>query len=280
MSFSLIVCTIGRVEPLRRLLASLDRQTVPPLEVIVVDQNPSDIIGPVLAQFPSLPLKRLRSGRGLSLARNVGLQQAAGDVVAFPDDDCWYGPDVLDAVGRLFAAHPGLAIVTGRTTDAAGRNSVGAFRAVETQISRRDFVDCGNSNGLFVRREAARAIGPFDVRLGVGAPTPFGSGEEADYLLRAVEQGLEARFFPSLVVFHEQVDATFGEVTLARARSYSRGFGALMRKHRLGLSYLAERQARTFVSALLSLARLQFGRARYKFAWLAGVAHGYWSWRD
>ena len=42
-----------------------------------------------------------------------------------------------------------------------------------------------------------RAIGDFDVRLGVGAPTPFGSGEEADYLLRGVEKGLSARYFPS-----------------------------------------------------------------------------------
>ena len=196
MSFSLIVCTVGRVEPLRRLLSSLQRETVAPLQVIVVDQNPKDILGPVLAEFSSLPIERLTSAPGLSLARNVGLRHAKGDIIAFPDDDCWYPPDLLESVRRLFAEHPELAIVTGRTTDAKGRNSVGAFRSTETRISRRDFVDCGNSNGLFIRREAAQAIGDFDVRLGVGAPTPFGSGEEADYLLRGVERGLEARFFP------------------------------------------------------------------------------------
>src|SRR4051794_33375283 len=39
LSFSVVVCTVGRVEPLRRLLASLERQTVPVAEIIVVDQN-------------------------------------------------------------------------------------------------------------------------------------------------------------------------------------------------------------------------------------------------
>ena len=72
----------------------------------------------------------------------------------------------------------------------------------------------------------------------------------------------------------------FGEETVARARSYSRGFGALIRKHRLGVRYLAEREARTLASAIISMARLQLGRARYKIVWFLGVAHGYWSWRD
>ena len=38
--------------------------------------------------------------------------------------------------------------------------------------------------------------------LGVGSGTPMGSGEETDYLLRALEQGFRIRFEPDLVVFH------------------------------------------------------------------------------
>ena len=82
------------------------------------------------------------------------------------------------------------------------------------------------------------------------------------------------------MVYHDQVEAVYDHQTLKRARTYSRGFGALMRKHRLGLGYLLYRECRTLFSAVLALLTLRLGRARYKLAWLRGVADGYFSWAD
>lgn len=101
MHFSLILATIGRTEELKRFLASLDKQTLRRFELIMADQNPDDRIKPLLEpyqdHFPIMHLHR-PTERGASKARNVGLQHANGDVLTFPDDDCWYLPQLLEKI--------------------------------------------------------------------------------------------------------------------------------------------------------------------------------------
>jgi glycosyltransferase involved in cell wall biosynthesis len=98
---SLLVATLGRVDELNRLLASLENQDAG-FEVLVVDQNPDDRLAPVLAAHSRLAARHLRSERGLSRARNVGLRAAQGDLIAIPDDDCWYPAGLLARVEEWF----------------------------------------------------------------------------------------------------------------------------------------------------------------------------------
>ena len=102
MRFSLVLATVGRTEELNRFFASLDYATHRNFEVILVDQNPDDRLNSVLDHYDGrFPALHLRSERGLSRARNVGLRRVTGDVVAFPDDDCWYPPNLLNQVEIL-----------------------------------------------------------------------------------------------------------------------------------------------------------------------------------
>ncbi len=276
--FSLVVGTLGRAEPLARLLSSLRQQGDATFEVIIVDQNDGPVLAPVLDQFGDLDLKRIVSSRGLSRARNAGLALVRGQVICFPDDDCWYSEGLLPRVSRLFGDERSLDIVSGRTIDLDGCPSVSPTGPLETEITRSNFLTCGNSNTLFFRRSAVERIGEFDDRLGVGSGTAFGSGEEADYLLRAFAEGLTARYIPKLHVFHEQVDAEISERTIDRAGRYGAGFGALMRKHRFGFGYFAYRQARTLARCALFAAQGDLDRAHYKWRWLRGVSQGYYGW--
>ncbi|MER3478804.1 MAG: glycosyltransferase family 2 protein, partial [Leptolyngbya sp. ERB_1_2] len=76
VKFSLIVCTLGRIEPLRQFLNSLLVQTHLSFEVILVDQNEHNRIEELLEHYKSLEIRRFRSSPGLSRARNIGIQQA------------------------------------------------------------------------------------------------------------------------------------------------------------------------------------------------------------
>ncbi len=106
MRVSLVVATIGRIEPLRRLLKSFDDQRHQDFTIFLADQNPSGYLDEVLAEFahlhiavtPMLP-------RGVSAARNSVLTQADGDIIAFPDDDCFYEADTLSQVVQFFSHH-------------------------------------------------------------------------------------------------------------------------------------------------------------------------------
>jgi glycosyltransferase involved in cell wall biosynthesis len=277
--FSLIVCTIDRFDQLERLFASLKRQSHSDFEVVLVDQNADDrLVGLVEGFSPFFAIRHIRSEKGISRARNNGMAVASGSYVCFPDDDCWYEHDTLEVAKRLFQANPGLSIVTGRTLDAAGKPSVSPTGDGPLAITRRNYLKCGNSNSIFVRRSALKAIGGFDEDLGVGASSPFQSGEEADFLLRAIAAHQSLMYFPELVVHHDQVTSEFGPRQIDRARKYGRGFGALMRKQRFPFFYFLYRLLRPFGSWLVAIMHGDAPGARYKRAWLTGIIEGYATW--
>jgi glycosyltransferase involved in cell wall biosynthesis len=276
--FSLVVCSVGRRDEVERLFQSLRRQSLRSFEVVLVDQNDDDRLDALVDRFADLPITHVRAERGLSHARNVGLDYTCGDIVAFPDDDCWYPPTLLAEVATLMRLRSDIEVVSGRTLDENGSPSVSVFADTAQAVSRANFLQCGNSNTLFFRRDALARIGPFDTSLGVGAPTIFGSGEEADILLRAIGLGIPIHYRPDIVVHHDQVDDVVTAKTLERAYSYGAGFGALLRKHRFGWAYFAYRELRTAASGLLALARGDVGKARYKQLWFAGVLRGFMAW--
>lgn len=271
-SLSLILCTVGRTAPLGRLLESLARQTRHDFEVILVDQNPPGALDPILAAYAGkLKISHLTSPRGLSRARNVGLAEARGALICFPDDDCWYPDGLIADITARFARNPDIDLIMGRTVDASGKDSLGNFLTETVAIDRQNVWFCGNSNTIFLRADLARKIGPFNEELGVGASTPFKSGEETDYVLRGLSLGALAWFQSDLIVHHDQVGAG---ASLERARAYAPGFGRVLRLH-YGAGYFLWRIMRMFARATLSLLALDFATTRDKLEWMRGTIKGY-----
>ena len=274
MTISLIVCTIGRRDAFARLLASLKMQTNDAFELIVVDQSNGDGVEALLTNVSiGQGVSHLRSERGLSLGRNRGLQQVRGEIVGFPDDDCWYDPDVIDRVHQFFR-HPDNGVLTGRTVDDRGVNSLSPHRADSGVIDRRNVFESGNSNTLFVRTSVARDAGGFDETLGVGAATPFQSCEETDFLLRCLDKGHRLHFSHDFTIHHDQIDDSRA-AQLRRARIYSRGYGRLLRLHGYGAGYLAVRVGRAMGRGTLCLALGDRTGARQRFVWARGSVHGF-----
>lgn len=274
-SLSLLCCTVGRTEKLGRLLDSLVAQSRLDFELLIVDQNAPGALDPVLAPYlDRLDIVHLRSERGLSRARNVGLAHCRAGLIAFPDDDCWYPPALVERVVELFAAHPDAGLFTGRTVDAGGRDSLGLFLDSDATISKSNVWLIGNSNSLFIRAPIARHIGGFDETLGVGAQSPFKSGEETDFVLRALATGARGVYRRDLVVHHDQAPVG-GAGGAARAQDYARGFGRVLRLHDYGWPYLAMRVLRTSARAALALATGDMATARYKALWALGTFRGF-----
>lgn len=92
----------GRWGDLEACVHSLEEQTHPPLEVIVVvDHNPS-LLEKAKRSFPAAkPIPNERS-RGLAGARNCGAEAARGDIVAFIDDDARAEADWLERLKGCF----------------------------------------------------------------------------------------------------------------------------------------------------------------------------------
>lgn len=278
MSISLITSTLGRRDVLRRLLASLEQQSFRDFEIIVVDQNPEGYLDDVLAAHAdSLRLVHVRSAKGVSRGRNAGLAVARGDIIGFPDDDCWHRPEGLADVVALFEQYPAHGMILGRTVDASGRNSVVPSLPGDCDIDRSNVIAAANTNAIFVRRESAATIGRFDEQLGPGSTSIFQGAEDRDYVARALAAGIKVRFIRALTIFHDQVD-TSGVNHLARIRKYSLGDGAFYRKHHYGPARIALMTARTLGGIPLRLLRGEAPELMFKLTYCSYLISGYLHW--
>ncbi len=116
MTLSLIVCTLRRPEPVRRLLAAVAAQTHRPDEVLIVDAAaPGDTeTEAVVRGFPGVDYSRVPpEERGLTRQRNWGIARTRGSHVAFLDDDTVPEPGYFEEVLACFERHPGAVGVGG-----------------------------------------------------------------------------------------------------------------------------------------------------------------------
>jgi glycosyltransferase involved in cell wall biosynthesis len=272
--FSLIVSTLGeRTDDLRALLLSLVPQSSSVKEVIVVDQHadPQHLV-PVLAEFEGkLPVLHTRSERGLSRARNHGLSIASGDLVAFPDDDCLYPDGLLSYIATWFATNKKYNILAVGADDAEGFQSGNRWPQDACDIRPFNAFRTTFSPTLFLRGDAARSE-RFDIRLGVGSGTRYGSGEETDYVLRIIRKGSIGRFDRTRKVIHPRRDMLTGCPSAARAESYGFGMGYLIREHASSGLLLG------FLAYDLSRAGLAFVRGRMQgSSFCVAHAKGLWN---
>jgi glycosyltransferase involved in cell wall biosynthesis len=273
MRFSLIVATLGRVDELRALLGSLAAQSFRDAEVIVVDQNDDDRLGWLdsMRGFP-MPVRRVRLAiKRASVARNVGLQLATGDLVGFPDDDCLYPPRLLADVARAFAEDPRLGVRAGPAESPHGGTGSGRWQPGSGEIGLRNVWTCVICFNIFLRRDLALAIGGFDERIGPGSP--FGSCEENDLVLRAIHSGWRGWYEFDQRVVHP--DKTLSPVAVERAFAYGAGMGYALRKHRVPPSVWLTFLVRPLGGCVISLVRLSPRKARYYWRSLRGRAWGF-----
>jgi glycosyltransferase involved in cell wall biosynthesis len=108
MFFSIVVPTFSRPDEVAELLNSLKEQKNQDFEVILADGSMDDSVKHIASQFTdSLRIKHLyRKGLGISESRNLGVENAEGDMVVFFDSDCVIPPLYLDKVRKHLSVNP------------------------------------------------------------------------------------------------------------------------------------------------------------------------------
>jgi glucosyl-dolichyl phosphate glucuronosyltransferase len=101
---SVVVCafTPDRIPVLDEALDSLAAQSRPPLEVILVIDHSPELLAEAERRWPRVKVLANRERQGLSGARNTGVEEARGDVVAFLDDDAVAQPDWLERIAAAY----------------------------------------------------------------------------------------------------------------------------------------------------------------------------------
>lgn len=296
MKFGLILCTYGRdYSYIKSFINSLLNNKYEQWELIIVDQNEDNSIEEKLNNDFQYLLqnKTIRyhkvNFKGLSKSRNYGLKFLSDDVdiVAFPDDDCEYPEDLLLKVVKKFEMEHDIDFITGISTDKnLGTVSGSKFLSRNNSINFDNIWLTGISFTIFVKKKAIdflknkTAGNVFDERLGVGAGTIFGSGEETDFLFSLLKAGKKGKYFTDIVVYHpiKQVDRI-------RNIYYSAGFGAVLRKNfswhpsiiGLLIRYLL---IRPIGGILLGILKFDFKKAKFYLDTLLYRWIGFIKWKD
>jgi GT2 family glycosyltransferase len=273
LRFDLVVATVDRTGDLEALLGSLEAQTYRRFRLLVVDQNADERVTELLAGHADLETVHLRSARGLSRARNLALPALTADLVAFPDDDCSYPADLLERVARRFAADPALDGLTGRAVAADG-SSDGSWKAEAALLDPHNLWNRVISFAIFLRRRVVERVGGFDERLGLGSQTLWSSGEEVDYVVRALRAGARIAYDPGVAVTHARKEYTPAGLRAVGLRDGA-SVGWILRRHGYGAAPTARMLLRPVGGAGAALVHGDLARASFHAATLAGRVRGY-----
>jgi glycosyltransferase involved in cell wall biosynthesis len=280
LSVDLLVGTVGRTGEVVRLLDSLAGQGYRDFRVIVLDQNDDDRLDSIVERYrDAFPIEQVRvPAGGRSRAMNRGIELLDAGIVGFPDDDCWYPPDLLEHVVGTLRAHPEWHGLSGRTTDEGGAPTQLRWDTAAGWVTRRTLFRRSIACTTFYRREVVDSVGRFDESFGIRiAPSGevVGAGEESDYLLRALAAGFAHRYDPEVVVHHASYspDVLDGP-TMRKSYSYGIDHTRLLKKHGYPRWFVLWRATQLLAAVPLFVLKRSPGRARFYWAMARGRLRG------
>ena len=201
-SVSVVVCVHNGTATLRDCLEGLSRVEYPDCEIIVVDDGSTDGSAEIAADFRCRLIRT--ANRGLSTARNTGLEAATGEIVAYLDADARPDPHWLHYLAEALrdgqyvgVGGPNLACPEdGEIADCVANAPGGPTHIL---LSDREAEHIPGCNMAF-RKWALEEVGGFDPRFRV-------AGDDVDLCWRLQERDWKLGYSPAAVVWHHQRDS-------------------------------------------------------------------------
>jgi len=221
---TVVVPTRDRDEQLKICLDSLLAQAYPNYEILLIDNAPSTSKTRDMIEHDYHSVSNLRyiceKRPGASWARNRGIQEAQGELVAFTDDDVRVNKHWLASIAQAFSRADNVGGVNGLTLPAEMEtkaqvlfeqfNAFGnGFKRIIHNVTTKPLHDplypynslnYAASVNMAYQTHILRQLGGFDPALGPGSLAK--SGEDVDFYLRCVLNGYTIVYEPTAVIFH------------------------------------------------------------------------------
>jgi glycosyltransferase involved in cell wall biosynthesis len=218
MNVSVVLCTYNRCQSLVRALESITASEMPDSvdwEVLVVDNNSKDRTRETMNEFCQRHPDRVRyifeAQQGLSNARNTGIREARGEVIAFTDDDVTVEPTWLQNLTQP--------LLEKRCAGTAGRILLGDFQppswlAISGSHNLGGSLvqfDLGDESlpldrapfgaSMAFQKTVFDKCGGFRTDLGRSGKSLIGN-EDTEFGQRLISKGLPLIYVPSAIVYH------------------------------------------------------------------------------
>lgn len=233
---SVVICAYNAERTMDACLASLRGLRYPDYEVIVVNDGSTDRTLEITQRYPEVRIFS-QENKGLSVARNVGIENASGTIVAFTDSDCVVDPDWLTYLAYKFV-HGGFVAVGGPNLpppeDARVPACVAAAPGGPTHVLIDDEIaeHIPGCNMAFLK-SAMRQIGGFD-------PIYRAAGDDVDVCWRLQNYGHPIGFSPAAMVWHFRRNTI--KAYLKQQMGYGKAEAQLYFKHPFRFNMLGQSQ--------------------------------------
>lgn len=227
LNISLIVATYGRYNELESLLKSLIKQDCDfkLFEVIIVDQNDTINLDPIVNKYcDKINVVHYKTSvKGLSKAKNKGIDLAKGSIITFPDDDCTFYPDTISKTINFFSKNPEVDVVYGSVFDRENNKDIMRnWSKYQIKLNLMNYSLNYSAITCFTKLKIR-----FDENYGVGSK--ISSGEELDYVIRAIAGKYNVVYSPRIQVWHPELNVEL--MNNAKIYNYAYGYAAIMRKN-------------------------------------------------
>jgi cellulose synthase/poly-beta-1,6-N-acetylglucosamine synthase-like glycosyltransferase len=196
---SIVVCCYNAAVTLHECLESLEKLNYPSYEVIVVDDGSNDDTHQIAAKHDCRSI-RVPNG-GLSKARNIGIEAARGEIVAFIDSDAYADADwlyymvgALDEHKASAVGGPNLSPPQDAFTAQCVDQSPGNPTCVLVDNENAEHIPGCN---MVFRKDAFDIVGLFDAQ-------HRAAGDDVDLCWRLLVAGQKIVYHPSAVVWHHR----------------------------------------------------------------------------
>jgi glycosyltransferase involved in cell wall biosynthesis len=209
---SVIIPVYNGRKYLREAIASVLQQEQAALEILIVDDGSSDQSAAVAAEFGTSVRVISQEHRGAGSARNNGVRNSAGELLAFLDCDDHWAPAKLARQVACFRSQPSLDIVFTHIVN---------FLSPDLTAEERSHVLCPveplpgvSATTMLIRRASFERIGPFPEDVAVGELVPL--------LARAHDLGLEIEMLPEVLAYRRLHTSNLGRLKKANRIDYVR----------------------------------------------------------
>lgn len=208
---SVVVSTINRPKKIAGCLSSILDSTYTNFEIIVVDQSNNSKTKNVIKKLSTKKICYHRiKHRGLSRARNFGIQKARGNTIAFTDDDCIVHKSWLETIRKAFQSNKDAVGVFGKTLPYLPKRHMGQQcpslffypieRLIHEPVLHWKFIGLGNN--MAFNRRVFSSVGGFKEWLGHGSVGM--SADDGEIALRILTKGYKLFYTPKAKIFHNR----------------------------------------------------------------------------
>jgi glycosyltransferase involved in cell wall biosynthesis len=222
-SVSIVVCAYNAEPTLPECLEAANAVDYPEFEVIVVDDGSTDATGRIAVESGARVLAT--ENDGLGSARNLGLEAARGEIVAYLDSDAYPDRDWLKHLAATLLAgdHAGVGGPNipppddGWVADCVAKSPGGPIHVLLSDRVAEHIPGCN----MAFWKSSLEAVGGFDPRFRI-------AGDDVDVCWKLQERGWTLGFSPGAVVWHHRRASVWGY--LRQQLEYGRCEALLERK--------------------------------------------------